>query len=894
MHAPTTVAAGLMVLMTLGQTVADAQTPPLQPPTLVIDHALAWRALGPARAGPITAVTGDPAQFGTFYAGAAGGGLWTTSDFGAHWRLLFEAPPVGHVTAVATADRVLYAAVAATATTGAVYRSDDAGTTWARVEGEGLGSRRVSHLLVDPANPQRLLAASLASRAGAAGLFQSQDGGRTFARLLAMPDRDHGPGIFAVPAPHDVTLAVGTVPDRPSTTPALLRSIDNGLTWQATTGLPAIGPGTWLDIATTHDGTLVALVVEADGSSLRASSDAGATWHRVEGTLPPGVQASARPRLTITAEETWLVAAGDLYESHDSGHVFTPADDLPGVQPSLVWAHPSLAGVRIVAGARGVVVSVNGGASWSSAETLPAAVIDRVSVDAAFPFRVCATSDDAVACATAQEDVQGRAWHPLPDGLAGGAIVSSPTDPDIVMGGAGIRHDRRTGQTIDIRPGDGSQTTDGGPVPMIFSADGRTLFAGSDAVWLSTNGGQDWTATGPALAAAPARIVALAASTVDPRALWAGLDDGRVFVTRSGGQTWIEASRPQPGGHARVRAIEPSRFDPDSAYVVLAGDDGDDTRRLWRTRDRGTSWTAIGPHPETAVVHAVREDPLRRGLLFAGTDASVFVSFDDGETWQPIGLNLPATPVTDLAVKDADLVAATAGRGVWVLDDLSPLRQVTPDVLRADLFLFRPAPAWRVRATPAGAPGAFLTYALGRQAGEVTLEVIETRTGDVIRRFSSAPGTGLAADPTPLPAAPGLHRVRWDLRYPPPMPDAAGAAPGTTVLPGTYQVRLTVDGHAVRQAVTIRMDPRITTATIDLTAQRDLGRAVDAARAAVHAARTAASPDADTGTASAAGPAALASLAALADDLERLAHVLQQADVRPSARTAAALGAGSR
>jgi photosystem II stability/assembly factor-like uncharacterized protein len=884
----------------------------IRPIDLQPGAALAWRPIGPFSAGPVSAIAGDPSRHGVFYAGASGAGLWKTIDFGATWQPVFDAPPMGAITSIAIAPSAPDVIVVATEAGpigrdrgSALYRSTDAGATWAPV---GLPTRqRLSHVAVDPSNPLRLFATVEATTTPdeTYGIFLSADAGVTFERVLRTSGDDVGPGVFFNARQPSHVLAIGhPAGAAPATTTTLLHSSDGGATWQPALGLPAIGArDLQADAATAADGSWLLLMASSAGATLHRSGDGGASWAPVDTVLPDAVRAPARPRLTVASDGRLLVAAGALFESADQGRSFTRSAMPGGQHVANVWPHPTLAGVMLLAGRTGASVTVNGGRTWSAPRALPTAVVTRVSVDTAFPYRVCATADHTVSCGAtyaAGEATGAERWQALPPHVTG-PVVIDPLEPDFVFGGAGLKYDRRTGQAISVEPAapPGRPTTRA--IPMVFSADGRTLYAGANQVWRTTTGGQAWTAISPDLSAATSAdrsgIAALTVSPIDGRTLWVGLDDGRVYITRDAGSLWAEAQRPDASRRAGVRWLEPSRFDTNSAYVVLTYEDdepGTDGPRLLRTRDGGTTWIDVGSSLQPAgAIHVVREDPFRRGLLFAGTDRSVFISFDDGEEWQPLRLNLPATPVRDLVIKDADIIAGTAGRGVWVLDDISALRQVTADVLRANLFLFRPAQAWRERASApqaAGADtrGAMLTYVLGTAAqDEVTLEVIETATGDVIRRFSSRPAAGPGSDGSaPLPIDPGMHRVFWDLRYQPPVPGVAGATPGTTVLAGSYQVRLTVDGRSVRQAISVRMDPRIRTSVVDLTAQRDLGRALDAARAAVHAARQdvparAAAPDSP----------ANAGLAGLADELEQLAAVLQQADVRPTERLEAAIEA---
>lgn len=881
-----------------------AQTAPFD---LDMAAALTWRPLGPFSAGRVTAIDGDVSRPGLFYAAAAGAGVWRTTDYGLSWTPVFDAPPVGSVSAIAVAASqpgIVYIAAGSdpvaddTRPGSTVYGTIDDGTTWQNVD---LPSRQhVSSIAVDPVDHRRLFVAVQAATSmsdGPQGVFRSTDAGVTFERVLdvGITDLAVHPGrptiVFALrstPNAHDASEGGGA---------GLFRSADGGATWQRSEqGLPALGaiePAHLSLAAVPNAPQAFVLVTRRDGAALYRTDDFGGRWTPVDTPAIPPATETASPQIAMSSSGTIHLVAGDLWESRDGGATFTRTVGFPdGRDDSLVWHHPSMAGVMIVAGRTGAVATVNGGATWSPETSLPTAGVERVSVDTSFPYRICAAQPSITRCTPNRNDRGGSSvhdWQPLPPGLAG-PVTPDPLEAEVVFGGDVIRFDRRTGQSLDVGRTNAPIGSDHPPVALAFSPDGRALHAGAQSVWRTINGGLAWTELSPDLTAdagAPARsarISALAVSPIDARTIWAGIDDGRVHVTRDGGTTWTEGQPPVGTAPAAIRWIEPSRFDTNSVYVVVTSAGANlSGPHLLRTRDNGRTWIDIGANLlDAGAIHTVREDPFRRGLLFAGTDRSVAVSFDDGERWQPLQLNLPATPVRDVVIKDADLIVGTGGRGVWVLDDISPLRQITTDIARTNVFLFRPAQAWRVRATGVDAPassshassGAWLTYLLGENApGDVTLEIIETATGDVIRRFSSSNTAGSL----PLPAGPGLRRVFWDLRYPPPEPDRPDRTPGTFVLPGTYQVRLTAGGQTVRQAVSIRMDPRIRTSVVDLTAQRDLGRAIDATRAALHAAIADRRPaDVPPGFTS------------VLDELHQLARVLQRADVRPSARLEAA------
>jgi hypothetical protein len=446
--------------------------------------------------------------------------------------------------------------------------------------------------------------------------------------------------------------------------------------------------------------------------------------------------------------------------------------------------------------------------------------VRRASVDTAFPYRVCGVdaNGDGFCVSSRDDDARGGApWEAIPI-RAPGQIVPDPLDPELLYGGALSRYDRRTRQVQMLGPRDvGSDRT-----VVAFSADGRTIYAAGRGVWKSTNSGQDWTALGASLPV-PA---SLAVSTLDARLVWIAARDGTVRMTHDGGLSWLAPARVATTDGA-IASIEASHFDPNSAYVALSRPGGG--AQILRTRDAGATWQPIVAGLDgVSAAFVVREDRYRRGMLFAGTDRSIFLSFDDGETWQPWPSNLPATPVRDVVIRESAVIAATGGRGIWVLDDIAPLRQLTPDIAKAPAFLFRPSPAWRLRGVASVAPlddavapepAASLFYWIGGETtGPAALEIIETATADVIRRFDLTAGGGMS---------PGLHRVAWDLRYAP--PTDASVDRGPYVLPGTYQVRLTANGRPLRQALVVRLDPRVRAAQADLAAQLALARTLSSA-----------------------------------------------------------------
>ena len=535
---------------------------------------------------------------------------------------------------------------------------------------------------------------------------------------------------------------------------------------------------------------------------------------------------------------------------------------------------------------QGAVVTVNGGRTWSSWYNQPTSQMYHVSADNDFPYRVCSGQQESgSACVSSRGDdgqITFREWHPV-GAEEYGYVAPDPLDPDIVYGGRVERYDRRTGQVQEVGPrpirGEGYRVVR--TQPVIFSpVDPHVLYFSSNTLWKTTDGGNNWQQISPDLTrktwdvpanvgkyrdaptAKPTQrgvIYTVAPSPIDGRRIWVGSDDGLVNVTTDGGKNWQDVTPPQLVPWAKVSILEASYSDPQTAYAAINTLRLDDlTPYIYRTRDGGKTWTRItNGIPGGATVNVVREDPRRKGLLYAGTEREVYVSFDDGDNWQSLRLNMPASSVRDLLVKDDDLIAATHGRGFWILDDVTPLRQVDDAATRADVVLFRPQDAVRVRWNmntdtplppdePASAnppDGAIIDYYLkDAAAGPVVLEILDA-SGALVRRYSSADAiepvdTGTLSippywvrPPQPLSAAAGMHRFLWDMHYAPapgsdpdyPISaiahDTALAPTSPWAMPGTYTVRLTVGGRQYTQPLTIKMDPRVKTPLTGLEQQ---------------------------------------------------------------------------
>lgn len=796
-----------------------------------------------------------------------------------------------------------------------VYKTADAGRTWTRL---GLNdAQQIPRIDVDPRNPNRLFVAALGHPYGPndeRGIYRSLDGGRSFTKVLGKDENTGGNDVDIDPVdPKVVYATLWEERQGPwenavwaGTGGGIFKSTDGGGTWKPLTkGLPHVVQAN-LAISPADHRRLYAAVAYAEqpGTSgsrgttgIFRSDDAGASWTKITtDTRPSGRIGGGDLPIPIphpTQVDTVIMAATVSWKTTDGGKTWVVFKGAPGGEDyQNGWINPDNPDIMLLAADQGAVVTLNGGETWSSWYNQSTAQLYHVSADNAFPYRVCSGQQESGSACVASRGNYGavslRDW--LPVGVDEyGYVAPDPLDPDIVYGGRSVtRFDRRTGQTATVGPsggrGGGGIATPG-PIrsvrtmPVVFSElDKVSLFFANNYLWKTVDGGAHWTRISPDLTRAswevPASvgkyrddpsarsqqrgvIYTIAPSYQDIRRIWVGTDDGLIHVTADGGATWRNVTPPGVGPWAKVSIIDAGRFDPLTAYAAINTIRLDDLRpHIFRTRDGGATWTEIvAGIPVGETVNAVREDPKRRGLLFAGTERAVYVSFDDGVHWQPLRLNMPATSVRDVIVKDDDLVAATHGRGFWILDDITPLRQADEAMASPGVFLVAPTVAWRVRwntstdmpwpkEEPTGAnppDGAILNYYLKTPSpGPVALEI---RRGDgrLVRRYSSddpvAPLPDAKTAPVPLywfrppqvlSAAAGLHRFVWDVHYQPLA--GAGTASGRAGLPiqgipynspstattpwaspGAYTATLIAGGRRHAQTIVVRQDPRVTT-----------------------------------------------------------------------------------
>ena len=886
--------------------------------------ALRWRNIGPFRGGRTKAVGGVPAQPNVFYIGMVNGGVWKTTDYGRVWTPIFDAEPSGSIGAIDVSvsnPNVIYVGSGEglhrpdLATGDGMYKSTDAGKTWTHL---GLrDAQQIPRIAIDPTNPERLFVAALGHPYGPnaeRGIFRSTDGGRTFQKVLFKDDYTGGADVVLAPNdPSTVYAALWSHQYGPwengsfsGTTSGLFKSTDGGSTWrQLTDGLPAPAQGLGrIQIAVSpSDPKRLYVVATADTAALYRSDDAGESWRVVTTDNRIAGKADDEGAITVNPKNADIIYEANTvaWKSVDAGKTWTAHRGAPGGDDyQRYWINPNNPDIMILVSDQGAVVTVNDGLTWSSWFNQPTAAMYHVAADNAFPYRLCSGQQDSGSACVSSRGNDGtigyREFHPV--GVEEyGYAAPDPLDPDLVYGGKVTRWNRRTGQVQQVGPNAGEGRGGGAgtgenffravrTAPVLFApTNPHKMYYATNAVWETSNGGDTWKRISPDLsratwelpknvghyagtpAAAVSRrgvIYTLAPSPVDSNTLWAGTDDGLIQVTRDNGKSWKDVTPPEIGAWAKVSLMDASHTDANVAYAAVNTFHLDDLRpHIFRTRDGGKSWKEIVSGIDSgATINVVREDTKRKGLLFAGSETQVWFSLDDGDHWHSLRLNMPATSVRDLIIKDDDVAVGTHGRGFWILDDITALRQWSEGVAGSDATLFKPATATRVRYSmytdtpvPPDEPyaenppdGAVIDYYLAHDAATpVTIEIL-TPAGRVVRTFSSADPVEPVKDvgnwpaywfrPAQVPSAKaGLQRYAWDLHFTPPAGDCSlpiSATPHNTkcepegiwVMPGSYTARLTVGGRTYTQSFAVRMDPRVKTPAAALRQQYALSLAL--------------------------------------------------------------------
>ncbi len=866
-----------------------------------------WRLVGPFRGGRVLAVTGIPGDPSTYYFGGVSGGVWKSTDGGNTWNPLWDKHPtqISSVGAIAVAEsnhNIIYVGSGEACLRGnisygdGVYKSTDGGNTWKNV---GLrDSRHIGAIIVNPHNPDIVFVAALGHAFGPnpeRGIYRTLDGGKTWEQVLKKDDKTGGIDVVFDPHNPNVLFAalyqiIRTPWSMSSGGPGsgLYKSVDGGTTWTHLegNGLPGGILGRIGVSVSGADSNRVYALVEAEKGGLYVSDDGGENWKLVNEDQRYRQRAWYFTHVFADPKsvDTVYVLNTGAFRSTDGGKTFTLLPAPHGDHHGL-WIDPTNPARMINGNDGGATVTVDGGKTWTTQENQPTAQFYHVIADNQYPYYLYGAQQDnstvAIASASDFGTIGRQDWYPVGGGESG-YIAPDPRDANIVYAGgkagAITRYTRKDQQIQDVSvwPLDTSGHGTGDfkyrfqwTEPIIISPhDPNTIYTASQFVFKSTNDGMSWTQISPDLtrndkskqAASGGSITkdntsveyydtvfTLAESPVQRNLLWAGSDDGLVNVTQDGGAHWANVTPKDLPEWGMVSLVEASPHNAGTAYIAVDRHKLDDFKPyIWKTADFGKSWTRITAGiPEGSYVHAVREDPGRKGLLFAGTETGVYVSFDDGAHWQPLQLNLPSTPIHDLWVKGSDLAVATHGRSFWVLDDIGPLREVQPQMVNEPIVLYKPSLAMHERwpevqtahgpvalNPPVGAIVYYYLKTAPAKGQEITLEVLDSQ-GKVVRKYSniakkeSAQPGEWPEQETPsdvLPAKPGMNRFNWNLRYDEPVqvPGAYYTGPppqGPVALPGNYQLRLTVAGKSYTAPLEVKQDPRVKTPLADMQKQ---------------------------------------------------------------------------
>jgi photosystem II stability/assembly factor-like uncharacterized protein len=878
-----------------------------------------WRMIGPFRGGRTRAATGVPSQPNVFYVGQGDGGVWKSNDYGRTWSPIFDGQPSQSIGAIAVAPsdpNVVYAASGEglhrpdLSVGNGIYKSSDAGKTW-----EHLGLRdgeQIPALVVDPHDPNKLFAAVLGHPYGPneeRGIFRSTDGGATWTKVLYKDARTGGadveidlsnPNVLYASMWEETLGPWEDGNDYEGTKGGLFKSTDGGTTWkQLTKGLPDNVVHIQVALAGSDPNRLYATLAttqeSAYGSSaglgVYRSDDAGENWYKATDDPRPALKIGGGdlPIARVDPKNADVVYSASIVteRSVDGGKTWMSLRGAPGGDDyQNLWINPENPNIILLVSDQGALVSVNRGETWSSWYNQPTAQLYHVAATAAFPYQVCAGQQESGSVCISSRGNDGeisyREWHPVAV-IEYGYVAPDPLHPEIVFGAGRSevsKYDMVTGQVQNVTPipvrspAYRSDRTE----PILFSPiDPHDLYYAANVLFETKDYGKTWQTLSPDLsrehsgqpesllplpekdtAKRRGAIYALAASFKSIDTLWAGTDDGLVWITRDHGKNWKNITPPSLTPWSKVTQISASHFDDNTAFVSVSRMRIDDLRPyIFRTRDGGATWEPITSGlAADSPVDTVREDTVRKGLLFAGTETAVWVSFDDGDRWQQLQFNLPHTSMRDLMIKDNDLIVATHGRSFWILDDISPLRQLSELKADATALLFKPAMAYRVRRStysdtpvPPDEPlgenppdGAVIDYALPQgTTGPVTLEILDAG-GKVIRKYASTDAPESTTEelskqliplywlrmPKTLPATPGMHRWVWDLRYTTPTAtnysypisavphDTPRSPQGPLALPATYTVRLSVGGKVLTAPLTVKIDPRVHTGPADL------------------------------------------------------------------------------
>jgi len=878
--------------------------------------ALKWRMIGPHRGGRTVGAVGVPQQPNVFYIGVNNGGVWKTNDFGRTWFPIFDDQSTGSIgdVVVAPSDpNVIYVGSGEglqrpdLSVGDGIYRSSDAGSTW---QWMGLKDvQQIGGLSVDPKDANKIFVAALGHPYGPnneRGVYRSIDGGKNWEKVLYI---DENTGAIQVTVdPNDPNIVIADMwagRQGPWENGAwngknsgLFKSTDGGTTWKKmTAGLPTTDQGLGrigFCFAPSDSKRMYATVEAGKEGGIYRSDDKGESWKRVQADERFWGRGSDFAEVKADPINKDIVYTANVvtWKSSDGGVTWKAFRGAPGGDDyHRIWINPVDPKIILIASDQGAIVTVNGGETFSSWYNQPTAQFYHVSTDNAFPYNVYGGQQESGSVGIASRGNDGaitfREWHPV-GAEEYGYVAVDPLDNNIIYGGKISRYDKRTGQTQNISP----QLIRGGQyrflrtAPVLFNpVDKKTLYYAGNVLFKTINGGNSWDIISPDLSREswdipasvgvyttedmkkmPRRgvIYTVAPSYKDVNTIWCGTDDGLIQLTVDGGKNWKNVTPAAITSWSKISIMEASHFDAKTAYAAVNRIRLDDLHpHIYKTHDGGATWQEIVSGLPGDPINVVREDPKVRGLLYAGSETAVYVSFDDGGHWQSLRQNMPATSIRDLVIKDDDIVVGTHGRSFWILDNATPLRELA--LSNTQPFLFKPQTAWRVRwntytdtplprEEPAGEnppDGAMIDYYLSDRVSDIKLEIFQSisdpgtsRSGlRSIRSFSNKDTlyrTGNLNIPEYwirpqqlLSAEKGQHRFLWDMKYtplnlPPSYPIGANymnTAPDATspwVIPGKYIARLTINGRSTDKEFEVKMDPRVKTAVSDLRQQHDL------------------------------------------------------------------------
>jgi len=871
---------------------------------------LQWRMIGPHRGGRTVGATGVVQQPNVFYIGVNNGGVWKTTDYGRTWLPVFDEQPTGSIGDVAVAPsnpNVVYAGSGEgiqrpdLSVGDGVYKSTDAGKTWVNT---GLkDAQQIGGLAIDPNDENKVFVAALGHPYGPnteRGVYRTTDGGKTWDRVLYKDENTGAIQVTIDPTNSNIVYAdmwagrQGPWENGEWEGPesGLFKSTDGGTTWvKLTTGLPSAADGLGrigFCIAASNPKRMYACVDATKGGGLYRSDDGGQSWteQSTDERLWERGDDFAECKVDPKNPDAVYIANVVTWKSTDAGKTWLAIRGAPGGDDyHRLWINPEHPEIILLVSDQGAEITVNGGQTWSSWYNQPTAQFYHVIADNAFPYNVYGGQQESGSVGIASRGNDGqitfREWHPV-GAEEYGYIAPDPLDPNIIYGGKLTKFDKRTGQVQNISPqiGRGGKYRFLRTAPVIFSTvDPKSLFYAGNVLFKTINGGNSWDVLSPDLTrkswdipksvgifasdklkTMPQRgvIYTIAPSHKNINTIWIGTDDGLIQLTNDGGKSWKDITPAEITSWNKVSLIDAGHFDDLTAYAAINKIKLDDMHPyIYKTHDGGKTWQKIVNGLPMEPVNAVREDPVCKGLLFAGTETAVYVSFNDGELWQPLKLNMPATSIRDLVIKDNDLLVGTHGRSFWIMDDITALRNLAKLKKSRETALYETGSAFRVRwnmntdtplpqEEPAGQnppDGAIIDYYLKDDAHSVVTLEIRDALGALVRTYQSNDAP-YAIPPVNIPlywirpqqilsAAKGAHRFIWDMHTQPlnlPPDYAIAAIYGQTapnpsspwVLPGLYTVKLTVGGKSYSQKLTIKMDPRVKTSGVELRRQYDL------------------------------------------------------------------------